>query len=293
MRTKDFIKFIIPSMFVIILVSLVPSIVTFFRSFTQETLISKEMVFVGLSNYKSILGDMRFWNATANTLLFTSIVIPVGLVIGFICALMLDKITHLRSLYTGTLLMPFVIVPVVAALAFGWVFRGSFGIINYLISTLGLTPPDWFSNPFAARILIIIFEIWKNMPFALIILFAGLQTLPMQVDEAADIDGANYLQKIFYIKIPLLRQHIYFILAITLVNCFQTFDSVYVLTGGGPGLSTELLALYNYKMAFNLFDVGKSSAIAILTIIMMAFILCFFIYSIYKQYRSSLEIRKK
>jgi len=206
---------------------------------------------------------------------------------------MLDKITHLRSFYTGTLLMPFVIVPVVAALAFGWIFRGSFGIINYLITSIGLTPPDWFSNPWAARFLIIIFEIWKNMPFALIILFAGLQTLPMQVEEAADIDGANYFQKIIYIKIPLLRNHINFILAITLVNCFQTFDSIYVLTGGGPGLNTELIALYNYKMAFNFFDMGKSSAIAILTIIMMGSILCYFIYSIYKQYKSSQAIIKK
>lgn len=293
MKKKEFIAFIIPSTLSMLLITIGPSIYTVYISFFHQSFITQSLVFVGLDNFKTVLHEIRFWNALGNTFFYMSMSIPIELLLGFTGALLLEKINRVRGFVTGSLLLPYILVPVVAALAFGWIFRGNFGILNYFITSIGLKPPEWFADPWAAKFMLIIFEVWKNTPFSLIILFAGLQTIPVQISEASDIDGINFFQKIIYIKIPLLKNHLIFILIITIMNCFQMFDSVYVLTGGGPGANTELVAFYNYQIAFKESNIGKSATIVILTIIFIAITSGYLLFEVYKQYEQEKKPRVK
>jgi len=293
MRKKDFGIFITPSLLILAIIVLFPIFYTIYMSLFRGSFVGNGLTFIGLTNYKEILNDSRFWNSLGNTFFLIIIVLPIQLSIGFIFALLLNKIVKFRSFYTGLILMPYILVPVVAALTFAWLFRGTFGILNYFITSIGLKPPEWFADPWLARFLIIIFEIWKFTPFALIILFAGLQSITQQVEEAASIDGANYFGRILWITIPLLRNHILFIITISLMNFFQTFDSVFVLTRGGPGRHTELLAFYNYQVAFYEYNINKSSAIAVLTIFVITITILYFMFEMYKQYKATAEAHLK
>jgi multiple sugar transport system permease protein len=195
--------------------------------------------------------------------------LAVELVVGMSIALALQRATLGRRVLRLIIAVPLMVAPVVGALAWRFLFSNDYGLINAGISLLGLDPPQWFADPWLARTTILIANAWLALPFVVLVLLAGLANVPEELLEAARTDGANKTQTFFRIVLPLLRPAILIVLVIRLADAFRTFDAVYVLTGGGPANTTELMSTYLYKTMFTRTDFSAAAAITILFVIVV------------------------
>ncbi|WP_420642534.1 carbohydrate ABC transporter permease [Candidatus Leptofilum sp.] len=221
--------------------------------------------FVGLANYLEVLSDVRFWQALEFTLLIAAICVPVHITIGLVVALLLDQIKgKMRDVFLPGMLMPMIVVPVVGTLMFRQLFEPA-GLFAWFFSEI-VGQRFIFTEP-SVKALIIMHTIWVSTPFALLIFFAGLQTLPGELVDASGIDGANRLQQIRYVVIPHLRSLIVLEALVALMDFYRLFDSVFILTELNPIFKADSVLTYNFKVAMTVGRLGKGSAMAILTVI--------------------------
>lgn len=178
-----------------------------------------------------------------------------------ILALLLDNIHHFKKPISIMIYIPYFITAAAMGVIFRWMFMSNWGIIDQICRMIGISTPGWLDSPFWSRVVIILGEVFQNTPFSVIILYAGLQSMPLDQIEAAKIDGANNWQLFTKIKLPNLRQLIIIIFMMRTMDAFRLFDRVNVTTGGGPGISTETLAIYNYTTTFTKLRVGRGCAI--------------------------------
>jgi multiple sugar transport system permease protein len=159
---------------------------------------------------------------------------------------------------------------VVGAIFLKWLFIGRFGLLDSTLISMDIYPPDWLGDPVWAKITLILADTWKFMPFLMLVLYAGLQSFDTQLLEAAQIDGANAWQRLRYVILPMMKPLILFVVAIRAMDAFRFFDLVYVLTNGGPGTATETITLYTYQLGFRMLEVGKASALGVITLVIVA-----------------------
>ncbi len=160
-------------------------------------------------------------------------------------------------------------------------------VITATLASIGLRGPDWFGHPIIAKITVILADSWQFTPFMMLVLYAGLQSLDRNILEAADIDGASGWSKLWHVILPALRPLILFVLAIRLMDAFRFFDLIYVLTGGGPGSATETLTIYAYSLGFRLLEIGKASALGVMTLIVSALMIGGIILVLYRKERGA------
>jgi multiple sugar transport system permease protein len=216
-------------------------------------------------NYVDIFRDDLLIGASRNTLVLTASVVTLEFLIGFGLALLLNnRRLKGRDIYLLVLLIPMLMPPITVGLIWRLLLHPELGIINYGLSLLSLPQPAWLGNPRLAMITIIIVDIRHETSFILLILLAGLTALPDELYEAAMIDGANSPQKFRYLTVPLMMPTILVAILIRLIAALKTYDLVYILTRGGPGVSTETISYYIYRVAFVFLDMGKSSAMSFL-----------------------------
>lgn len=216
-------------------------------------------------NYVEIFRDDLLIGASRNTLVLTASVVTLEFLIGFGLALLLNnRRLKGRDIYLLVLLIPMLMPPITVGLIWRLLLHPELGIINYGLSLLSLPQPAWLGDPRLAMITIIIVDIWHETSFILLILLAGLTALPDELYEAAMIDGANSPQKFRYLTVPLMMPTILVAILIRLIAALKTYDLVYILTRGGPGVSTETISYYIYRVAFVFLDMGKSSAMSFL-----------------------------
>ncbi|MEM7531528.1 MAG: sugar ABC transporter permease [Chloroflexota bacterium] len=221
--------------------------------------------FVGFRNYVDVLNDPRFWQSFRFTILFTVLVIPARLFIGFGVALLLDQVSGFtRGVYLSIFLLPFIIVPIVGTIMFKQLFEAS-GLITWLYQVLLDTKFRY--NETSVKTLIIIHGIWYVTPFALVTYFAGLQTLSQDQLEAASIDGATRWQKIRHIVIPHVNSLTIFILLFSIMDSYRVFDSVFVLSELNPIYKADVVMTYTFQTAVSVQRLGKANAMSILTIV--------------------------
>ena len=223
--------------------------------------------FIGLANYAKALADPGFWHATFNTLALSLVTVPGALAVGLGLAVLANQIVTRKWIVRLALLMPWMLPLVFTGLLFHWFFDFRFGIVNDLLSRAGLAPPQWLSSPGLAFAAICIAIVWKTSSFVALVLLAGLQTIPQELYEAADIDGATPAQQFRRITVPMLRPSIVVALVFRTITSIQTFDIPYAMTGGGPGDATETLAMYIQKTTIDFLDFGYGSALAALMFI--------------------------
>ena len=262
--------FLVPSFSVLAVVLLWPLGYAVYLSLFDYYLGSSEMRFVGLANYTSLLAEPRFWSSLATTLLIALSAVGLEFVVGLALALALYGLTSSARVFTVLLFLPHIVTPVVAALFLKWIFAANWGLFDATALALNLSPPDWLGDPFWAKVTVILADAWQFTPFMMLVLYAALQTLDQALFEAARIDGATGLQVLWHIILPALRPVILFAVAVRLMDAFRFFDSIYVLTGGGPGTATETITMYTYQLAFRLLQVGKASALGVLTLLFVA-----------------------
>jgi multiple sugar transport system permease protein len=268
--------FLLPSFGLLAVVLIWPLGYAFYLSLFDYRLGSHSTHFVGLANYIDLLSEPRLWHS-----LWTTIVIAFGsvgleLVLGFSLAFTLYKLTSSVPVFTILLFLPHIITPVVSTLFLKWILTSNWGLLDAILLTFNLSPPDWLGNPIWAKVCVILADGWIFTPFVMLVLYASLQTLDESQLEAARIDGANGWRIVRYIILPSLMPVIVFTASVRLMDVFRFFDTIYVLTGGGPGTATETITMYTYQLGFQLLQVGKASALGIITLIIVAAIIATF-----------------
>jgi len=218
--------------------------------------------FVGLQNYIKMFNDSRFLTSLTVTGLFVGIVVSIEFIFGLGVALLLSKGFRRRMVTRSIVLLPMMITPVVVALMGKHMLNSTFGVVNYLLSFLGIEGMLWHGSPKTALLTLILMDIWEWTPFITLILLAGIASLPMQLYEASRIDGASKLQQFSCITLPLLKPMIVIAVLLRLIDAVKEFDKVFVLTKGGPGLSTSLLSIYTYRQGIINGNMGYASALS-------------------------------
>jgi multiple sugar transport system permease protein len=224
--------------------------------------------FVGFDNYARALGDDRFWTSTWHTVGFVLATVPGALVVGLGLALLANQPFRVRWPVRLGLLLPWALPLVFAGLIFRWFFEYRTGLVNDWVSRIGFEPLSWLSDPELAFAAIAIAITWKSSSFMALMLLAGLQTIPRSLYEAAEVDGATAWQQFVEITLPMLRPAIAVALIFRTITAIQTFDIPFAMTGGGPGDSTETLAMYIHKTTLDFLDFGYGSALAALMFVL-------------------------
>ena len=282
MNRKTFFGFTIPSVFIMGLLMVFPLVTTIYLSFNRillRDLGNRE--WIGFENYTEVLGDSAFWAAFRLTILFVAVVVPAQLVFGLGLANLLDRVVRGRGIYMAALLLPFVVTPVVGTLMVRDLFdRG--GLLAWLWEMA--TDDPFVITSGNIKWVLILHGIWATTPFAVITFFAGMQTLPSERVEAAEIDGAGFWAQQRFVVIPHLTSLIVFVLLISIMDAYRVFDSSFVF-GQSVGQSANTLTVYNFDVAFRgqLGRIGKGNAIAVLTIIGMFVVLIPFLRKSYKE----------
>ena len=218
--------------------------------------------FIGLDNYIRLLFDPRGLNALWRTVLFTICATGIELALGLAIALLLDKEFFGKKIARAIMLVPIVMTPIVVGLTWRFMFDPSSGMANYLLSLLNLGPVDWLGNPSVAIFSVMIADVWQWTPFVVLLTMASLESLPGDPQNAARVDGAREWQVLWHITLPALQRALLVVALIRGIDSVKTFDIFYIMTRGGPALSTETLNLYGYISAFTNFDISYSLTIA-------------------------------
>ena len=257
--------FLLPALFITILFVLIPVFGTFWGSlFRDVTYLPKK--FIGIQNFFSILGNTDFWFALRFTLVFTVTAVLLETFFGMLFALLLNETFKGRGFYRTIILIPWAIPTIVSAKVWKLIFDYTYGILNYLIVTLGFSDDkiNWLGSSFAAFWSLITAEVWKTTPFVVIILLAGLQAIPQDLYQQAKVDGAGLFKRFWAITFKLIQPVLIIALIFRTIDSLRIFDLVYVLTGGGPGGSTKPLSMLGFEMYTNdLF--GKGSTVSLIT----------------------------
>ncbi|MGM0420973.1 MAG: carbohydrate ABC transporter permease [Bacillota bacterium] len=286
--------FMFPAFIILFTFRIYPAIQLAWLSLRDTLLIRPFDNFIGLTNYSRMLfDDPRFWNALGNTLIFVLLSVPMQMALALLIALGLKrKVKGLAFLRAGYF-APVVVSMVAVAMVFQWLYHPNLGLFNYVIARFGFSPTNWLRNPHSfltpiwltikpwietigwdpanwewlnvstSMFAVVFVAVWKGTGYYMVIYLAGLMDIPNQLYEAAEVDGANTWQKFKDITWPLLTPTTYLILILQVINSFQVFSSVYIMTGGGPSRKTEVIVYYIYNRAFESLEMGYASAISL------------------------------
>jgi trehalose/maltose transport system permease protein len=261
------ISWFIPSAFLIGAVLLYPALRTLTLSFCRLDLgTSFQTRFAGLANFGRLAADSRFYASLRMTVLFTLTTVAIEFAVGLLLALSVDAFVRGRTTIRTILLIPWTLPTAVIAVLWAWIFNDQYGILN---SILGLSIP-WLAEPTTAFWALVIADAWKTTPFVFVILLAGLQGIPTELYEALDIDGGGTWAKFRLITWPFLARFVFVALIFRAIQAFSAFDLVYVMTGGGPGGSTETLSVYAYTSMMRYLDFSYAATIATTTVAILA-----------------------
>jgi multiple sugar transport system permease protein len=254
-----------PSLIGVTAFLLLPVILAFVVSLFRWDLIGTRE-FVGLANYTDLMGGNQLWNSLGVTAIFTVIAVPVSIALGLILATQLVRALPGSSIVRVIVVIPWVCAPLALGVVWKWVFQPSTGALNTL---LGIRV-EWLTSPALALPAVAFVAIWQQVGYISLFFQAGLAKIPTSIYEAATLDGAGPAAKLWYMTIPLLRPTTFFLAVTQVVASFQVFDMVYALTGGGPDHHTEVIASMIYNQAFQSFEVGKASAVAVILFVVLA-----------------------
>ena len=278
MNTNRFLKTITPYMF------LLPALLIFgfalfypvlygfslsFFKWALRDIYNKKPVFVGIKNYIDVVRSANFQTSVRVTTIFIFTTLIAEFLVGLGLALLVEKGIKGLRIFRTIFILPIMIAPIVVGIVWRYLYNPNYGLINYILGAVGIKPIMWLSNPKTAMLSIIITDIWQWTPFVFLLILGGLQTVPDDILEASVVDGANYFQRLVYVKLPVIKPILAITIVLRLIDAMRALVVMYIMTFGGPGLSTEVLSLHIYKTAFLSQRLGKASAISVFLILYM------------------------
>ncbi len=255
--------FLLPALLTIFIVFIIPLITSLYLSFSKWNYLEAGSTpkFVGLQNYINDLTNPQDINSFKITFIFVFITIALELIIGVSIALLLNRKFKGLNIFRTLIILPMMVSEVVAALCWRYMLQADFGIINYFLVKIGIEGQVWTGGKYAFLSIVLV-EVWQQTPFVILIIIAALQSLPTDVLEAADVDGASYFQRLFKIVLPLIKPQILVILAFRTIFAMRVFTQPWLLTGGGPADKTLVLGINIYREAFRYYDMGSANSLS-------------------------------
>jgi multiple sugar transport system permease protein len=263
--------FLVPAVVYLLLLSVFPFIYSVYLSLFDAKLTRMDQkFFIGFENYQMLFGDPLFLKAIQNTVVLTVSSITLEIIFGFLCAKIFLSLKEMRTgqVLRSLAILPMMITPICVGLMFSYILNPTLGIANYLLSGVGIEGPSWFGDPTFALPTVIFINAWQWTPFMMLLMLAGLVSVPSSLYEAAELENAKWHHIARWIELPAIRDVILIGVILRVIDNLKLFDLVYVTTRGGPGDSTELITYFAYRQDFRFFQVGYGSAAAVIILLM-------------------------
>ena len=268
---------LVPTIFLLLALTVYPLIYSFIAMLHKINIRTGERTFIGFQNFIEMSTDPFFWNALKNTAIYTSTAVAVEFVLGLSLAMLLSTKLAGRGIFRSLFLTPMMLPPIVAAVIFKIIYIPDFGIINWFLGLFGIEGIVWEASANTALISLILVDIWEWTPFMFLILLAGLQAIPLDPYEAAEVDGATKFQIFRDITFPLLKPAVLIALLLRIMDTLRIFDQIFIMTGGGPANATETMSLYIYRHGFRFSNIGYATAMSFIMLILTLLISNYFI----------------
>jgi multiple sugar transport system permease protein len=260
-----------PALTFLTLLSAWPFAYLLYASFTSYQLaIPIPITFVGVHNFVVVLKSARFWQSLEVTGVFALISVPLQLVCGLLLALLLNGLVRGREVYASILLIPMMLAPVVVGFSWNLFLNPVYGPLNAALAGLGFSPPAWAQSPTWALPTLVVVDTWQWTPLVMVVLLAGLRSIPPRVYEAARVDGSTVWQTFFHVVLPMLAPYLTVAAVLRFIDSFKVFDIIYTLTRGGPGSLTQNLAYYTYDLGFGRFEFGRAGALSLVQLVILS-----------------------
>jgi sn-glycerol 3-phosphate transport system permease protein len=261
--------FLLPSLLLLAVFTLYPMAASVVLALYRADAAHVEPVWIGLDNFRELFASETFRQVMANTLLFALGTIPLSVGLGLFLAVQLNRKLRSVPLLRAAFFYPTMLPLVSAAAIWTFMYNPHYGLVNKLLQLLGIPPQNWLGSPHLALPAIMLVSVWKDAGYFMIFFLAGLQNLPADVYEAAELDGASRWQQFWRITFPLLAPTTLFVATISFINAFKTADQVFVMTGGGPENASNLLLYHIYELTFSFLDRGKGAAASVILIVIL------------------------
>ena len=262
-RPPSYWPFVVPALVVVLAVIVFPWVFTIWMSL-NEWKVGSPTTFVGLANYLRLPNDPRFVESVWHTLIYTVLSVVLPLLLGTLAAVVFHNKFPLRGFLRGLFILPMMATPVAIALVWTMMFHPQLGVLNYLLSLVGIPPQLWVFHPGTVIPSLVLVETWQWTPLVMLIVLGGLASIPVEPYESAQIDGAGVWQMFRYITLPLITPFLFIAGMIRMIDAVKSFDIIFAITQGGPGSASETINLYLYSVAFIYYDLGYGSAIAVI-----------------------------
>ncbi len=261
-RNRWGIVFILAQLISLVCLGIIPIVIAFVLSFFDWNGFSAP-VFTGFQNFKAVFTDPDTGIAIKNTLVYSVIYVPCSIVLSLGLAMLLNKAWG-KMFYRAVFFLPQIVTSVGIAVVWSWIYQPQFGILNMILRFFGIEGKEWLRDPSTAMGAVIVMSIWWGLGYNIVLFLAGLQNVPRTYVEAAKIDGANERQVFFNITVPLISPTTLLVTITTMINAFQVFDQMFLLTSGGPAKKTYTMAIHIYQTAFKSYELGKASTAALI-----------------------------
>ncbi len=269
--------FLLPAMMYLLILGIFPLLFSLRLVFGAWNAGQKSITWVGLDNIQRLLADSRFWSSFWKTLTYVALAAGLELVLGFTVALALQNVTRGKSWMRVAFAFPMLLPPIAVSFTWKMLFDFNRGPINYFLDSLGLERVAWLAGQNSALFSLVMVDLWQWTPFILLAALAALESLPVELYEAATVDGASRWDLLWQITLPLVRPYLVAIVLLRAIDAFKVFDTIYILTGGGPGTATEMLTFYAYVAGFRPFNMGFTATVSWAIVIIMTVIFLLFL----------------
>ena len=271
--------FLTPTLIFLAVTALFPLLYSVYLSFFRLKLNmpNQTPVFVGLANYVKMFTDTMLHTSTVNTVVFAVVSVTLEVVLGLMVAMVICSDSMWARVATSIFMIPMIMAPVAIGTLWRMMMDSSTGVLNYFLSFFGVDTIQWLADPFMAKVSVLLVNVWQLTPWVTVICAAGLKALPQDCIQAALVDGATPRQIFWKIVLPLIKPVLVIVVMMRFTDAFKVFDTIYTMTNGGPGTATEMLPNFIYKQGLKYYDAGYAAALAIVFVLVMAFITLFFL----------------
>jgi multiple sugar transport system permease protein len=277
-RPPSYWPFIVPALVVVLAVIVFPWVFTIWMSL-NEWKVGSPTTFVGFSNYLRMPNDPRFVEAVVHTIYYTALSVLLPVVLGTLAAVVFHQQFAARGFLRGIFIMPMMATPVAIALVWTMMFHPQLGVLNYMLSLVGIPPQLWVFNPNTVIPSLVLVETWQWTPLVMLIVLGGLAAIPTEPYESAQIDGASVWQVFRFITLPLITPFLFIAAMIRMIDAVKSFDIIFAITQGGPGSASETINVYLYSVAFVYYDLGYGSAIAVIFFLLIVALAALMLYA--------------